>query len=370
MNFPTDYPSIIARMEAVEPTVYGSTRNYVDGAVTYLSPYISRGVISAKQVYASILHRGFNTHHANKLIQELAWRDYWQQVWIAKGNAIDEDLKHEQPEVQNHQLAKAIVNASTGISAIDDAIKDFYTTGYLHNHMRMYLASLACNLGKSHWSLPARWMYYHLLDADWASNALSWQWVAGSNSNKKYYANQENVNTYFHTDQRDTFLDVPYEHFPEMEVPSELQNLVSPTFKTTLPDSSISTIDPDIPTLIYNFYNLDPKWHSDLRANRILLLEPSQFEAYPVGSNTIEFILELAKNIPDIQMFTGSFQSLCETFDLNDILYKEHPLTRHYSGVEEPRDWMFDVQGYFPSFFAFWKKCKRFIPKAADSTNE
>ena len=51
-------------------------------------------------------------------------------------------------------------------------------------------------------------MYYHLLDGDWASNALSWQWVAGSNANKKYYANQDNINKYFNSSQKQTFLDV------------------------------------------------------------------------------------------------------------------------------------------------------------------
>ena len=46
-------------------------------------------------------------------------------------------------------------------------------------------------------------------------------------------------------------------------------------------------------------------------------------------------------------------------FGLSDIYYKEHPLNKNYRGVEESRDWMFTVKGYFPSFFAFWKKCEK-----------
>mgnify|MGYP006195700273 CR=1 FL=1 len=60
----------------------------------------------------------------------------------------------------------------------------------------MYLAAMVCNNAKSHWLTPARWMYYHLLDGDLASNALSWQWVAGTFSHKKYIANQQNINKY------------------------------------------------------------------------------------------------------------------------------------------------------------------------------
>ena len=97
IHFPTDYNEIIERMEAVDPQVYARTRNYVDGAVSYLSPYISRGVLSTRQVYLSLRARGFDLNSAEKFISELAWRDYWQQVWIARGDEIDRDLLHAQP---------------------------------------------------------------------------------------------------------------------------------------------------------------------------------------------------------------------------------------------------------------------------------
>ena len=108
-------------------------------------------------------------------------------------------------------------------------------TGHLHNHMRMYLASIACNIAKSHWKHPAQWMYYHLLDGDWASNALSWQWVAGTNSNKKYFANQDNINTFFYGSQKGSFLDVPYEAFENIPCPENLSASIVVDFKTPLP---------------------------------------------------------------------------------------------------------------------------------------
>ena len=357
--FPTSYSDILQRIKNIDPIKYGATRNFLDGKVTYLSPYISRGVISTRYILSEVLKRGYHPQHIEKFIQELAWRDYWQQIWMAKGDAIDSDLKQAQVAVTNHALQKAIRNGLTGIKAIDNAIVEFYQTGYLHNHIRMYIASLACNLGQSHWKLPAQWMYYHLLDGDWASNALSWQWVAGTNSNKKYVANQDNINTYCHTQQQGTFLDVSYAELQEMSIPEALIDLVTPELVTPLPEKRAIQVDITRPTYIYNFYNLDPLWKKHTKANRVLLLEPSHFRKYPISKKSIDFMLSLAENISDIQIFVGEFHELANTYKLRDIHYKEHPFNEHYEGNKEPRDWMFAVEGYYPSFFSFWKKCKK-----------
>jgi len=360
-NFPTDYKAILQKIAKIDPIAYGSSRNYLDGAVSYLSPYISRGVISTKFVYETLLTRGFRPGVILKFIQELAWRDYWQQVWIAKGNAINEDLKNTQAPIVTNGLSSAIHSAKTGVDVIDNAINQFYKTGYLHNHVRMYIASMACNIAQNQWKHPAQWMYYHLLDADWASNALSWQWVAGANSNKKYYANQENINNFSYSKQTNTFLDVSYDDFdnlpiPEVLLPSEIVAITTP-----LPEPKPIVINTALPTLIYNFYNLDPSWKSELSANRILLLEPSHFKQYPVSQKSIDFMLDLSKNIAHIQVFVGEFSELKTLYAIDNIYYKEHPLNNHYQGIEEERDWMFTVKGYSPSFFAFWKKCKKEI---------
>lgn len=357
--FPTSYNEVLQRMQKIDPVAYAATRNFIDGKVTYLSPYISRGVISTKQVLTHVLNQGYKPEKIEKFIQELAWRDYWQQIWMAKGNAIDLDLKHTQQPVTNTGLSTAILIGRTGIEAIDTAISDFYLTGYVHNHVRMYIASLACNIAKSHWKSPAQWMYYHLLDADWASNALSWQWVAGANSNKKYVANQKNINKYCHTDQRGTFLDVGYDALKDMPVPEVLLETTTPELHTPLPKHSALEIITDLPTCIYNFYNLDSQWMNDRKANRILLLEPSHFERYPISQKSMDFMLALADNIPGMQIFIGEFHQLVQIYGLTEVHFKEHPLNVHYEGTEEPREFMFSVKGYYPSFFSYWRQCKK-----------
>ena len=68
-------------------------------------------------------------------------------------------------------------------------------------------------------------------------------------------------------------------------------------------------------------------------------------------------MMALSKNIPNIQVYIGSFSSLVDAYHLKNIYYKEHPLNVGYAGTEEARDWIStSVTGYYPSFFAYWNK--------------
>lgn len=357
--FPTQIEAILRRIRQLDPVQYAATRNYQDGAVTYLSPYISRGVISTKQVYEHIMALGLPWSKSEKLIQELAWRDYWQQVWVAKGDQIKSDLRHKQDPVSDHGVPVAIVEAQVGIQVVDHAIQQLYQTGYMHNHMRMYVASICCNIAHAHWLAPAKWMYSHLLDGDLASNYLSWQWVAGTFSNKKYYANQSNINTFFGGSQQDTFLNVDYTHLKRLETPDLLTRTTPFQSDTPLPQVDKPPLEKNKTTLVYNYYNLDPYWHEKQDAQRVLLLEPSFFKENPVSQRCIDFAVELAQNIDAIQIFVGEFSELQQHVGVDHLIFKEHPTNSHYLGKEEPRDWLSSVTGYFPSFFAYWKKCKK-----------
>lgn len=361
MIFQTSFEDIESLIQNINPVTYAKSRNFADGAVTKLSPYISRGVISTKKIYESVKSSGITFEAAEKLIQELAWRDYWQQVWVHRNEEIFGDLKRPQSPVLHHEIPKAIFEGTTGIQAVDRAIEELYQTGYMHNHMRMYIASISCNVAQCHWLQPAKWLYANLLDGDLASNMLSWQWVAGSNANKKYYANQENINKYFYTHQQGTFLDKAYEEFENMQVPEILQE--KSKLEVILNLKSIKSAEGirNEETLVYNYYNLDANWYSDEDFQRIFLLEPSIFERFPISEKCLKFTLELSKNIPDLKLFVGEFDELSKLINSEKITFKEHPLNKNYLGKEDPRDWICSVQGDFPSFFAFWKKCKKEI---------
>jgi deoxyribodipyrimidine photo-lyase len=82
-----------------------------------------------------------------------------------------------------------------------------------------------------------------------------------------------------------------------------------------------------------------------------------------VAANGINFALALAENIPDIILFIGEFNALLSHISPEHIHYKEHPLNSHYKGTVTARAWLSNVTGYYPSFFAFWKKCKKELRK-------
>jgi deoxyribodipyrimidine photo-lyase len=359
-KFPTDYNTILQKIDLVDPVQYGKNRNYIDGAVTCLSPYISRGVISTRQVLKSVLEKGYKFSQIESFLKELCWRDYFQRVGQCKD--LNTEIRHKQEPVLNDEIPFQILSATTGIHGIDNAINQLYQTGYMHNHCRMYTASLVCNIARSHWHQPAKWMYYHLLDGDWASNACSWQWVAGSNSNKKYYASQENINRHTYSNQANTFLDKSYEDIRQLETPAPLLVTQKFIYELNFPKASNVNIESRLPTFIYNYYNLDPVWHKDEPGNRILLIDTHFYEQYPVSNKCMDFMLALSKNIRGIQVFIGSFESFIENYKVENIYYKEHPLNLGFRGTEESRDWITDsVTGYYPSFFSYWKKVEKII---------
>jgi deoxyribodipyrimidine photo-lyase len=149
-----------------------------------------------------------------------------------------------------------------------------------------------------------------------------------------------------------------------METPFTLLAIQNFDLKLELPETSNMQINAGQPTFIYNYYNLDPLWHKDEPGNRILLIEPDFFAKYPVSKKCMDFMLALSKNIPDMQLYTGSFKSLSENYKLENIFFKEHPLNAGYFGTQEERDWITEeVYGYYPSFFSYWKKVEKHLSK-------
>lgn len=355
-SFPTKYEDIIHQLEEFNPVSYAKSRNYVDGNVSRLSPYISRGVLSTKQVAEHLLNRGYQKEQIEKFIQELAWRDYWQIAYKQKDVLVAHGEDYLTP--LSKKIPKAILDANTGINAIDQGLRELYATGYMHNHMRMYVAMLVCNIAQTHWLTGAQWMFHHLLDADPASNMLSWQWVCGRNSKKKYYANQDNINRFFYDNQAGSYLDIEYEEFEQLGVPSELTEKVDLQYTTQVPASENITLTHST-TLLYTPFNLDLNWRSGEAHNRVLIFENEFFNDYSWSDNVLQFILNLSDNIDGIQLFVGSFEELKKKFPQQEFIYKEHPSNTHFTGIEDSRDWMFSYHQHQPSFFKFWNKAKK-----------
>jgi deoxyribodipyrimidine photo-lyase len=189
-----------AALAAIDPVAYAASRNHLDGAVTKLSPYIRHGVLSLDEVRNHALAAVADPRQAEKFIQELAWRDYWQRIYLAYPDRIWNDVEAYKTgfdaDEYDTALPADIINAQTGVACLDQFITMLYETGYLHNHARMYLAAYVVHWRGVRWQAGAAWFLEHLLDADPASNNLSWQWVASTFSKKPYIFNLDNVAKY------------------------------------------------------------------------------------------------------------------------------------------------------------------------------
>jgi len=187
----------------------------LDGAVTRLSPYISRGVISTHFVYDSLLQQNFDFPAVEKLVQELAWRDYWQLIWVERQAAIEADLRSPQLPVVSFGLPVAFQTASTFVEAIDAGIQKLYSTGYMHNRVRMIVASFLTKHLLIDWRWGEAYFAKKLLDFDLAANNGGWQWAAGSGCDAAPYFRV--FNPYLQTQKFDPDLHYIRRWVPEFE---------------------------------------------------------------------------------------------------------------------------------------------------------
>jgi deoxyribodipyrimidine photo-lyase len=349
-NFKTK-SEIYEYIQSIDPIRYEQTRNNLKGSVTMLSPYITAGVITLNEIKYMVLAKN-KLSNCYKLIQELAWRDFFQSVYLSKKYEIFEDLKNKQIGVISNDMPKAILDANTGITAIDSAIKKLYTTGYIHNHERMWLASIICNIAGTNWQTGAKWMYHYLIDGDVASNMLSWQWVASSFSSKKYYANQENINKYSGFKQFGTFLDKSYEDLPDMELPQileERQKLELPT-ELIIPEQYIyqSKVNENVILLNKNTINsnyIEPGY------DYILHIDTDEQIKYPISQQRLDFIISMIDmELPECKILLSTSTKMKEVrADYGVKLSKSQE--RMFPTLTE----------YYPSFFKFWDKAEKLV---------
>jgi deoxyribodipyrimidine photo-lyase len=187
----------LARLEAFKIESYSKQRNFLNGEVTRLSPYISRGCLSVEEIRQWALRKA-RSNSVDKFVAELAWRAFFHLVYEEEGDRIFKDMERPKVPLDKHQrtMPEDIVAGATGLPSMDTFIAMMKGTGYLHNHARMYLAAYIVHFRKVHWRAGADWMYALLIDGDFASNHLSWQWVASTFSNKPYIFNRENLERY------------------------------------------------------------------------------------------------------------------------------------------------------------------------------
>ncbi|MDA9005212.1 DNA photolyase-like protein [Amylibacter sp.] len=178
---------------------YSNERNFdfsftKKNSVSALSPWIKHRLITEEEVLIEIL-KYHSPHSAMKFIQEVFWRGYFKG-WLEQHPTVwshhNEKLIKEYTKLENNKFVRenymSAINGETGIECFDFWCEQLKSTGYLHNHVRMWFASIWVFTLKLPMELGADFFMLHLIDADAASNTLSWRWVSGLHTKGKAYA--------------------------------------------------------------------------------------------------------------------------------------------------------------------------------------
>jgi len=177
---------------------YSKLRNFDYGPdnrsnISCLSPYITHGIINEKEVIKKSLNK-FSFAKNEKFIQEVLWRTYWKG-WLELRPSVWTDflieLKKIKEDFQNNQTYQNAIEGKTNVECFNYWVNELKENNYLHNHTRMWFASIWIFTLNLPWQLGAEFFMQHLYDGDAASNTLGWRWVAGVQTQGKHYLASE-----------------------------------------------------------------------------------------------------------------------------------------------------------------------------------
>ena len=361
------------RLSEIDIAAHSKTRNHLSGQVTRLSPYITHGFVSIPELF----ERFPELKLADKLAFEFGWREFFHHVWSREGERILSDLRPSLPGVRYaNELPEDIREGCTGLAVIDRAVHELYSTGYLHNHARMWLASYVVHLRKVSWRTGADWMFAHLLDGDLASNHLSWQWVAATFSNKPYLFNAENVARYAPADWHcaGSVLDTSYE---------QLDQIARSNQTITISPSLLGTAEPEL-------LSKPPAQPAVkiARADRVRLVHPwmladQPFEGQRIGVIHLPFHTQFPWSALRWRFVVKRLEAITDTVfvgDLNELkdMLSETPYVESVATLNPGYDDLLpqlctqlaDAPRQFAnpaktcrSFSAFWSQCTEAYPE-------
>ncbi len=176
---------------------YHQLRNYDYGVkkrtnVSQISKYTSHRILYEYDIVEKLK----KTDKNKKYTDEILWRIYWKG-YLENHRSIWFEYINFRKSQNNSNLITLAMDGNTGINCFDKWIEELKENNYLHNHSRMWFASIWIFTLGLPWQIGASFFMKHLLDGDASSNTLSWRWVAGLHTNKKpYLASKENIEKY------------------------------------------------------------------------------------------------------------------------------------------------------------------------------
>lgn len=222
--------------------LYARDRNHVTPghpAVSRLSPAIRHRLITEDEAATAVL-AVHSPGRVEKFVQEVYWRRYWKS-WLSLRPEVWRDYLAALSALPDSPAVRRVEAGESGNAVIDHFARELVSTGYLHNHARMWFAAWWVHQARLPWQAGADFFFRHLLDGDPASNTLSWRWVAGLQTpGKTYLARRSNLEKYLAPE----LLDSLAEGLPDFEQPESHLPEIPARVPITRPHLPTATHDP------------------------------------------------------------------------------------------------------------------------------
>ena len=295
-------------------TDYSKLRNFDFGPsnrsnISCLSPYITHGVINELEVIDKSLKK-FSFAKNEKFIQEVLWRVYWKGWLELRPNVWSDyliELNKIKKEFKNNQSYLDAIEGKTNVDCFNQWVIELKENNYLHNHTRMWFASIWIFTLELPWQLGAEFFMQHLYDGDVASNTLGWRWVAGVQTQGKHYlASEWNINKF--TNNR--FKNIKLNENAKPISSDKIYSVTNKSFEN-------SEISEDKTLLIFEnnmtFEFSDFKEH---KFKKILLVSNNTNRTIKLSEKVLKFKANLLKD-QKIRLEEKSIN--CETININDL---------------------------------------------------
>ena len=315
---------------------YSKARNFDYGPdkrdnTSCLSPYISHGAINEIEVIKKSLNK-FSFSKNEKFIQEVLWRTYWKgwlelrpNVWtdfLVELNSI----KNKYKDNENYLNA---IEGNTNIECFNYWVKELKDTNYLHNHTRMWFASIWIFTLDLPWQLGAEFFLKHLLDGDPASNTLGWRWVAGIQTQGKHYlASEWNIKKF--TNNR----------FNQIKLNENATPKVSEKTYTIIKQNFINPSINEQKTLVIfdNNLSFESSNFTDIQFKKIILIKQNnENREIKLSENVVKF-KELLNEDQKKRLEQKNIE--CQILDINDLKNIDEDFYILYPSIGESLDFL------------------------------
>ena len=379
MNFEPSRAKALDRLESfVENNLaeYSKLRNFDFGPdkrsnVSCLSPYITHGIVNEQEIIKKSLGK-FSFSKNEKFIQEVLWRTYWKGWLELRPNVWSDyltELINVKENLKNNQNYKNAIEGKTKIDCFNQWVIELKENNYLHNHTRMWFASIWIFTLELPWQLGAEFFMQHLYDGDAASNTLGWRWVAGVQTQGKHYlASEWNIKKF----TANRFNNIKLNENAPPKISEKTYSIIKQDFSNpqNIEDKSLLIFDNNLSFEITDFQNYKFKKiylisnGNDNRSIKLgekvvkfksLLIEDQKQR---LKAKSIDYEMISISEIKDIQNCYGLYPSVGENLDYLNL--NNSKITFLYRKLDQ-YSWQYCNKGFF--------NFKNYIPKIISTFN-